>query len=370
MMSIDQLGGVLQVRPGVARPATLTGTRPDWSAQLAPGRPAHALPGMLAAIHSLCSHAHRLCAQAAVDAALGRDTPPAEGARTLRRETLREHLRRILLDWPRLPGATLADAAGPAPDVLAGCPAFSAGADDGSLLLWIERQLLGGPAQRWLAAHERDPVQAWERWCEGSSGWLAQCMRRIRPLADVPLSGAAPLRVHADDMALRGLAGALRDDDGFSRRPQVCGACAETGSWTRLNDPAGTPRSAWLRLGARVAELVRLALPDTAARSGTAWLRSGSLALSPGEGLAWIEMARGLLVHHVMLDGHGEGARIAACHVLAPTEWNFHPDGAVACALEALPESGSMEQVAVLMAAYDPCVRYDLLQRHGEHIHA
>ncbi|HEY9191937.1 MAG TPA: hydrogenase formation protein, partial [Methyloversatilis sp.] len=65
-MSIDQLGGLLQVRPGVARPATLTGTRPDWATTLACGTPADALPALLGTLYSLCGHAHRLCAQAAV----------------------------------------------------------------------------------------------------------------------------------------------------------------------------------------------------------------------------------------------------------------------------------------------------------------
>ena len=372
MTSIDMLAGVLQVRPGVARPATLTGTRTDWAAQLSRGRPASALPDLLATVFSLCGHAHRMCAQAAVDAALGRDAASAHMAGALRGETLREHLRRILLDWPALPGAGGADDASAA---LRACPALRAAADDdGALVRWIERDLLGEAAPAWLAAYERAPAAAWADWCTRSTGWLAVLMRALQPDADRPLAAfaAAPLRAHADERGLRGLAAALREQPGYTRRPQIDGACAETGSWTRLNDEAAMPASAGLRYGARLAELVRLALPDAPARSGRQWLRSGQVAPAPGEGLAWAEMARGVLVHHVVLDGRGAAARIEACHVLAPTEWNFHPDGPVACALEALPPTGE-RQVAVLMAAYDPCVRYELpdtTQRHEEVFHA
>jgi len=121
----------------------------------------------------------------------------------------------------------------------------------------------------------------------------------------------------------------------------------------------------WLRLGARLAESVRLALPEggrsAPAGRASAWLSLGVLPLAHGEAVAWVEMARGLLIHHVRLDGHGNAARVHACHVIAPTEWNFHPDGAVARALEALPAThtdDSRRRLEALMAAYDPCVPF------------
>jgi coenzyme F420-reducing hydrogenase alpha subunit len=76
--------------------------------------------------------------------------------------------------------------------------------------------------------------------------------------------------------------------------------------------------------------------------------------------MAWVEMARGLLVHWLQVDADG---RVAACRVLAPTEWNFHPQGAVAAALENMPAQACAAQVAqvnTLVAAYDPCVRFEI----------
>lgn len=349
MMSLDALAGVLRVQPGAPRPAALSGQRPDWAARLAVGRPAQSLPNLLGAVFSLCSHAHRLCARAAVDAAQGRDAPLPD---TLRAETLREHLRRILLDWPALlPAGPSAEA----PRALAACPVLRTDAACGaSMPDWIERHLLGVAPARWLAAFERAPQQAFADWREAGQTWLARGLRDSAALADASVAAASALHVHASEAALRTLAAAMTQDPAFTRRPRIDGACAETGCWTRLAD-AAQPRSASDRFAARLAELVRLALPG-----GEGHLRSGRIALAPGEGLAWAEMARGLLVHYVRLDGRGDEARIDACHVLAPTEWNFDADGAVAAALEKLDPAAPdcARRVALLMAAYDPCVRY------------
>ncbi|MCY1312310.1 hypothetical protein D9M70_627220 [compost metagenome] len=57
-------------------------------------------------------------------------------------------------------------------------------------------------------------------------------------------------------------------------------------------------------------------------------------------------------------------ARVAACRVLAPTEWNFHPQGVVAQTIAALdggqPAENAERRVRLLMAAFDPCVPFDV----------
>jgi coenzyme F420-reducing hydrogenase alpha subunit len=57
-----------------------------------------------------------------------------------------------------------------------------------------------------------------------------------------------------------------------------------------------------------------------------------------------------------------ERGRIARYRILAPTEWNFHPQGVVAESLGALQgNSNEIEQQArMLVDAIDPCVGYDL----------
>lgn len=374
----DDLAGVLRVTPGQARPHNLMSSRRDWAALLTRGMSAAALPSRLGSLFSLCAHAHRLCANLAVTAALGRSEPSGLiAAQDLQQETLREHVRRIGLDWPEQLAFGLASeqARQQAHAALQQCPLFTSVASDRSngqlnepcpgLQQWLGTHLLGMPTQAWLSQWEQDPA-AWLRaWTEDSPGWLAGLLRQAQPLADRAAPAAPFLRVHTSEAGLRVLADCLVRQPGFTRQPLWRGQCAETGPWTRLRQ--ATPEvinTPWLRLGSRLAELVRLALPDEAGRSGASWLTMGSMATARREGLAWVEMARGLLVHHVQLDGTGDDARVASCQVLAPTEWNFHPQGAVAQALEQLPTpsmSGVCREVDLLFSAYDPCVKHEIL---------
>jgi Ni,Fe-hydrogenase III large subunit len=119
------------------------------------------------------------------------------------------------------------------------------------------------------------------------------------------------------------------------------------------------------RHGARVADLARIAMalapPAGADSPAPGWLRFGAQALGDGQGLAWTEMSRGLLVHWVRLEPGWRdpaGARLADCRVLAPTEWNFHPQGALARALARAPLHDDVVKVAV--TAFDPCVAFDI----------
>lgn len=372
---LADLGGALLVRPGRPRPHNLVSTRPDLTELLTRGKPAAGLADILGSLYSLCGQAHRLCARRAVAVARGEDEADEHGAASaLQLGSLREHLRRLCMDWPRqLAVSSRREAlAAQAMNELQQCPAFvvpslssnsTAGEALPGLLDWLQRAVLRMPAPRWLAAWERDPQACLGEWAGEGEGWLAELFRGMPAVADRVLD-TADLQPHASAAALRELADTLQESPAFVRQPRWRGACADTGPWNRLNQSAGQHlASPSLRLGARLAEAVRLALPDEARRSGAQWLASGSLALGPGEALAWAEMARGLLVHHVRLDNRGDAARVDACRVLAPTEWNFHPAGALAAALERLSAEvtpARQHEVALLMAAYDPCVPYEI----------
>ena len=68
---------------------------------------------------------------------------------------------------------------------------------------------------------------------------------------------------------------------------------------------------------------------------------------------------RGRLAHAVQIeDGH-----VSRYRILAPTEWNFHPEGAAAralCALTGEDETDLAGQAKLLVDAIDPCVGYEL----------
>jgi hypothetical protein len=84
-------------------------------------------------------------------------------------------------------------------------------------------------------------------------------------------------------------------------------------------------------------------------------------AVIPASGFALAEAARGALLHRVeVADG-----LVQRYQILAPTEWNFHPDGVVAQGLERIARSGvggtELERLARLyITAVDPCVEYRL----------
>jgi Ni,Fe-hydrogenase I large subunit len=165
------------------------------------------------------------------------------------------------------------------------------------------------------------------------------------------LSDDAPLQ----EAGLRQLGRALAQDADFAQYPTWLGQAAETGAWTRLRHRRQqTAHSAWTRMSARWLELLELAAadPEVAAQDGSTLLVSGALHLAEGQALAWCEMARGLLLHWVQLDADGA---VQDYRVLAPTEWNFHPGGALAQAVAALP-ADAVTTARTLAAAYDPCV--------------
>ena len=78
-----------------------------------------------------------------------------------------------------------------------------------------------------------------------------------------------------------------------------------------------------------------------------------------GRGRAMVETSRGMLMHEIVLDGE----RIADYFIVAPTEWNFHPDGPLPAWLigrDATDREATRTFVARAVAALDPCVRWEL----------
>lgn len=371
----DALSGQYQLHPGT--PCSVVGQRPVMGA----GRLGHLLRGQrgeqisrtLTSVFTLCAHAHRRTARLALAAAheVLPDSRSSEPPVLLYIETARDHLRSIALDWPQ----RLSDMTTSAQDMawLHDCPLALAttqpitNADAAWDLLarlrtWLEQRILGQSVVGWLATH-RDSDQL-ANWCHAQATLLAPArwLSAWHPIARALKPGARCLEILDADTAhqtaqLRQLVQSMLDDPGFIQRPTWLGECAENGPWTRLRHrqaPAPTPLNAWTRLSARWIELLEIAAADprAAGHDNAPLLASGALKLGGGQALAWCEMARGLLLHWVQLDGN---SKVQDYRVLAPTEWNFHPEGALARALAALsPQDAAAART--LAAAYDPCV--------------
>ena len=374
----DALSGQYYLRPGSQH--SVVGQRPVLGAGrlsgLLRGQRGSEVSRTLSSVFTLCAHAHRRTAEKALAAAqaepqelLATDPPALHWI-----ETARDHLRSMALDWPqRLPQAW---ASAPRMDWLRDCPltlattrpSMDAGATYQALAQlrsWLENRILGQSVTVWLAIH-RDPV-ALARWCHANAEQLppAHCLSVWHPVAQILTPAMRCLDVLDEDVVRQGvqlrlLAQTLVKEPEFAQRPTWLGQCAENGPWSRLRHRVGrlaqapTQHSAWTRMSARWMELMEIAAaePRNARHPNLPLLASGALDLGEGQALAWCEMARGLLLHWVQLDAHGA---VQDYRVLAPTEWNFHPEGVLARAVTALPVGDAVAAQA-LAAAFDPCV--------------
>lgn len=379
MSAVTDLAGRYTLRPGM--PNSIEGHRPVMGpgtlSRLLQGQGGEHVERTLGQLFSLCSHAHRRTARLALHAADPRQhkLQAAESPVLLGLETARDHLRSMALDWPRRqpkwsgrsdPMAWLRD-----------CPlslgqGSSPMTDDQAwdaltqLRRWIEAQLLGEPVGRWLI-HHRDP-DALARWCQSHAPSLppAQALHTWHGLTHSLTPGPRSLDLLSTDprqqaAQLQTLVQAVAGDKHFAQHPTWLGRCAESGPWTRLRHQDKKTTAAvtvWTRLSARWTELIEIAAvkPQTPAQQMPTILSSGAQQTGEGQAMAWCEMARGLLLHWVQLDAQGQ---VADYRVLAPTEWNFHPQGVLAQALTALAPDDTASAWA-LAAAFDACVECDV----------
>jgi hypothetical protein len=92
--------------------------------------------------------------------------------------------------------------------------------------------------------------------------------------------------------------------------------------------------------------------------------RIQSVSASNESGLSEVRTARGMLLHYVRI----ESERIVDYLIVAPTEWNFHPQGALVNGLTGLKENNAeqlMDTVKNYVLSLDPCVEYAIEISHA-----
>lgn len=82
-------------------------------------------------------------------------------------------------------------------------------------------------------------------------------------------------------------------------------------------------------------------------------------AAGDGEGAGLVEAARGWLAHRVQISG----GLIRRYQILAPTEWNFHPNGPLAQGLLDAWDPDPERLARLMVVALDPCVPWRLQMR-------
>lgn len=149
--------------------------------------------------------------------------------------------------------------------------------------------------------------------------------------------------------------------DRFVRAPERNGTCFETGAWAQQQGSALVAAGRVLGYGTVVLRLLaRMAALNSAAElfQGVAAPVAGAVHIGCGDGvgICAVEAARGVLIHRLELAGE----RVADYRILAPTEWNFHPQGTLAAMLSGveLPLAQVKPLAEMLVQLVDPCVAF------------
>jgi len=343
------------------------------------GRPMLGAVQMVPRIFSLCGTAQASAAAQACEQAAAIETAPEIAARRqalVDMETLREHLWRILLDWPAFYGAAAQR------EVMAGVMQLSvdyrnalAGISDpfvpGAAALGIDSvraeaaltqlgELLQSaifslPVAEWLAIETREQLTQWAQQHHTVATRLLGKLLQQAWSASGACDVAALPPLSAQKLAQ------LMDDDAFIEQPQWQGECCETGSLPRNDTPLlrTLQRDVGNGLLSRfTARLTEVALLWQKLATGAGETENVPPLRLEHTGIGQVAAARGQLVHRVEL----EDGKIRDYRILAPTEWNFHPQGVVAKALAGLRgDAYQIEQQArLLINAVDPCVAYEL----------
>lgn len=385
-MTAPTLAGQLSITLTVAgervQTVQIASSRPLQAVRLCHGRhPAEALR-LLGMLYSVCGSGQRVAGVMACEQALG--LPPQaerQRARTLlcQIETLHEHIGQVLLVWPLLFTLPVE------PAQALGWPQRALAALDQTALLnpegagvTIERvalrdllariaatvqTVLGHPAADWLRL--TTTPAGFSRWLHRSDTPATRSLRQVHAerqagmgrcdCPPLPLLPAAELSAWAAEPA-------------HTLYPVWHNAPHETSVYTRqrqqpllraLHQRHGNGLLS--RLLARLLEIAGLTvqleqtlttLPDT--------IPPAPRQTHPrGTGLAQLDVARGRLIHAVSQ----QDGQISDYRIIAPTEWNCHPQGVLARSLSSLSapdEPALRRQAERLIHAIDPCVGYTL----------
>lgn len=367
--------------------ATIRSSRPIAASRVFVGTTVEEARTGLPALFSICNTAQACAFANACEAALG--LVPSPDVIRLRHflvdlETVKEHLWRMLLDWPRFLGepprlnamrAVMAAYSGLRAQITSAVDPFCPGADalvsdfrtataflDELARLSAEHILRASPAVWLHTIQTPEDLLAWAGNTDSDAAGLV-CEVQARHWQAVgrnPVSSLPPLSV-AELEALF----ACADADRLLRAPSWQGDPRESSPFTRQRgrEPVNAMTEEYGNglLPRLVAQLVELASAQTTLRTGFDQRGSPSetsaASTGAGIGIARVRAARGLLVHRVVV----HRGRIGDYRILAPTEWNFHPRGVVARGLSALPvaDAATLERLAgLLVTAVDPCVEY------------
>ena len=329
-------GRVAAVRirsPRVDVAPLFVGRRPDEAVALA------------RTLFSLCPMAQSLALQAACEAACGAALESSERARralALLCERYGEMLRASVLDWP------------------SDTPPEQAVIADLRTSLTGLRALNGGRREALASVSAAARRLGLDNFQSGETFFARQWLDIVADRQDWAIASVDFLQPADDVTVARAM-----DDASFARAPRLPGRCLETGALARSPALGRKQAAADLveRLSARFADMATTLDAIAALLDGGPapddLLSCG--VIGPRQGFAAVETGRGRLYHRLRLD---KDERIAACRIVAPTEWNFHPEGPLVRQLTGakIGEGSVARRRAERLAfVFDPCLGIEVV---------
>jgi uptake hydrogenase large subunit len=391
--SAVSIEGALQIelvcRQRQVAQVSISSSRPLQLPLVFEGKPVADTLSMLPMLYSVCATAQAQAAAIACRQAVGIASDPrlsiAESL-LVWCETGREHLWRMLIDWPPFCGeapdpASLKDLPellrwakeacfGEAREAFSLAPVLKLDNEElqrviASLARTSQQAVLGMAPQAWYAL---ETAETFHQWIEGGGTAPARLLASIRQEGIAALGGEETH--HLPAMEIDEIDRRMRSVDArqFTLTPEWNAKPCETTALTRqrhhpLIKALGALYGNGLmtRMAARLLELASIParLQDMLNRLVQVDLQPQADFAEEGKGIGIVEAARGRLTHRVLVsDG-----RIKRYQIVAPTEWNFHPHGVVAQGLLGLPaesEVSLQRQASLFINAVDPCVGYGI----------
>lgn len=376
-MSAAPLSIRIGAAPGTPRPVDISSRRPVLAARVLEQRTVDEVRQLIPRLFSVCGFAQHQAACQALKAASSDAADVSkdrERALLVQMESAREHLWRVLVDWPPLVDAEKdREALAKLGRLL---PGFQLALAEHTAETWpvvvtaqaakleqlLEKFVFAQPPAAWL---ERQTPLDLENWSAKTATGPARLVERLLQRGWEQVGAINPRFLPPLDPATLNETLAGADADAFVALPRWRGETFET---TPLGRCIGEPLVAALvarwgsgLLSRVVALLTELAqMPERLIElAGEDQVRTRGETVAQDTGIAQVEAARGRLVHRVVCHGR----RVVRYQILAPTEWNFHPQGALATALTRLPDDEPeclKAQAALLVLVMDPCVGFNV----------
>ncbi|MFY0678525.1 MAG: nickel-dependent hydrogenase large subunit [Neptuniibacter sp.] len=378
-MNLSELSGQLNIKikwqEGIVEQVDLTSSRPQKVTSLFNGKLLLDLLNLIPMLYSLCGIAQKVAALRAAESALDiKVSPEVDQGRNLlvQAETARELGLRLFTDWYPDERGVKAELmkwfAGVKDDydwALQLNPVSSRSvnpADVADKLHAILEPVLSKKPDSGTTENAEDDI------------WESSVLQSLKPELEsffsrsqlVELKRGCPDLDIEDPTSQHKIAESLKSSKAyqFCAAPEINGEKFESSVYTRslrFNKLKNKEFNGGVK-----ALLFRLNALECMLRSMPEQIKSGSkssLIYSDVTGMGIVQAARGVLIHHMELDGHSVSDSVITDYkIVAPTEWNFHPQGTFVKMLEG--SRVSLEQLPILVESLirliDPCVGWQL----------